>query len=72
MLVRHLGTQHVADLENSLPVAVSEQTRYTFLARSLLSEFGQLRAACERVVDAYVLGKVTGHLLQSVMGSIRT
>ncbi|KAL4745489.1 hypothetical protein BDW72DRAFT_53469 [Aspergillus terricola var. indicus] len=71
MLVRHLRTEHVAELENAFPVAGSKQIMYTLLAKTLLSQFGQLRAACERVVDAYAFGKVIGHSLQSVMGSIR-
>jgi hypothetical protein len=71
MLVCHLRTEHVAELEHAFPVAGSKQIMYTLLAKTLLSQFGQLRAACESVVDAYAFGRVIGHSLQSVMGSIR-
>ncbi|KAL4733011.1 hypothetical protein BDV11DRAFT_100834 [Aspergillus similis] len=69
-LLRHLRTQHVAELENALPVAGPKQTAYTLLARTLLSQFGHLRVACEHVVDVYAFGKIIGYSLQSVTGSI--
>ncbi|KAL4811593.1 hypothetical protein BDW67DRAFT_190411 [Aspergillus spinulosporus] len=53
VLVRHLRTRHVAELENAFPVAAQKQTMYTRLARTLLSQSKRLHAACKRVVIAY-------------------
>ncbi|KAL4919442.1 hypothetical protein BDW62DRAFT_199754 [Aspergillus aurantiobrunneus] len=53
LLVRHLHPRHVSALEDAFPVAGPPQNMHTQLLRTLTARFGDLRAACKRVVDAY-------------------